>query len=85
MIHYNLHCAACGHDFDDWFGGNADWEARKAEYACPACGTARVEKALSAQPRRRQGGLRGRAGLQSVDLRQPRLPDGRRVLEQFQR
>lgn len=48
MIHYNLHCAACGHDFDDWFGGNADWEAKKADYTCPSCGAARIEKALMA-------------------------------------
>jgi hypothetical protein len=48
MIHYNLHCVACGHDFDDWFGNMADWEARKADYACPACGAARIEKALMA-------------------------------------
>ncbi len=48
MIHYNLHCTACGHDFDDWFGGNSDWEAKKADYACPSCGVARIEKALMA-------------------------------------
>jgi putative FmdB family regulatory protein len=48
MIHYNLHCTACGHDFDDWFGTMADWEAKKADYACPTCGAARIEKALMA-------------------------------------
>ena len=48
MIHYNLHCTACGHDFDDWYGNMADWEARKTDYACPACGAAHIEKALMA-------------------------------------
>lgn len=48
MIHYNLHCTACGHDFDDWFDNMADWEARKADFACPSCGAAKVEKALMA-------------------------------------
>jgi putative FmdB family regulatory protein len=48
MIHYNLTCTACGHEFDDWFVNMADWEARQAAYACPSCGTAKVEKALMA-------------------------------------
>jgi hypothetical protein len=48
MIHFNLHCTACDHDFDDWFAGNADWEVKKAQYACPSCGAPQVEKALMA-------------------------------------
>ncbi|WP_237153512.1 DUF1178 family protein [Oryzibacter oryziterrae] len=48
MIHYNLHCVACGHDFDDWFENMADWDARKSSFACPSCGAAQVEKALMA-------------------------------------
>lgn len=48
MIHYNLHCTACGHEFDDWFLSSADWEERKTAFACPSCGAAKVEKALMA-------------------------------------
>ena len=48
MIHYNLHCTACGHDFDDWFDNMADWDAKKPTFACPSCGQPAVEKALMA-------------------------------------
>jgi hypothetical protein len=47
MIRYNLVCAK-GHEFESWFAGSAayDKQARRGLVECPACGSARVEKAL---------------------------------------
>ena len=49
MIHYTLHCGN-GHDFDGWFRDSAafDHQARLGLLECPACGDARVSRALMA-------------------------------------
>jgi hypothetical protein len=49
MIRYQLTCAE-GHGFDGWFRSSADFEAQSARalLECPACGSAKVEKALMA-------------------------------------
>lgn len=49
MIHYSLRCSK-GHNFDDWFGSSADFDARAAagELACPECGDHEVTKAIMA-------------------------------------
>ena len=45
MIRYALVCEA-GHGFESWFRSSEDYEAqrRKGLVACPACGSASVEK-----------------------------------------
>lgn len=48
MIHYDLRCAACGHEFDRWFDNMADYDDTKAALVCPSCGERRVEKAIMA-------------------------------------
>lgn len=49
MIVFTLRCGE-GHEFEEWFGSGADYEARKAAatLACPQCGDQRVEKAIMA-------------------------------------
>ncbi len=49
MILYSLNCAE-GHEFEDWFGGSADFDARKAagDLTCPVCGNRSVSKAIMA-------------------------------------
>jgi hypothetical protein len=47
MIHYTLHCGN-GHEFDGWFRDSAafDDQARLGLLECPACGDARIARAL---------------------------------------
>lgn len=47
MIHYTLHCGN-GHEFDGWFRDSAafDDQARMGLLECPACGDARISRAL---------------------------------------
>lgn len=47
MIRFSLACDR-RHDFEAWFGSNADFEAQKERelVTCPVCGSASVEKAL---------------------------------------
>jgi hypothetical protein len=49
MIRYDLKCDQ-GHAFDSWFQSSAAYDrlAQAGHVACPACGSARVEKALMA-------------------------------------
>ena len=47
MIRYSLVCDQ-KHDFEIWFKNSADYDkqAKRGLVTCPACGTAKVEKAL---------------------------------------
>jgi hypothetical protein len=56
MIRYALACAK-GHSFDSWFQSSAayDRQAKRAQIACPVCGTSKVEKAIMS-PRVSRGG-----------------------------
>lgn len=49
MIRFSLRCAS-GHEYEAWFGGNADFDRQREMglVECPHCGTAEVEKALMA-------------------------------------
>jgi hypothetical protein len=49
MIRYSLVCDR-QHSFDAWFNSSSDYDrqARRRLVTCPACGSARVEKALMA-------------------------------------
>ena len=49
MIKFSLICDQ-GHDFEAWFRDSADFETqnRRGLLECPACGSARVSKALMA-------------------------------------
>lgn len=49
MIRYALHCAGCGHDYEEWFENMADYDGKKAAgLACPSCGGGKVAKAIMA-------------------------------------
>jgi hypothetical protein len=49
MIRYSLICEA-RHEFEIWFKNSADYDAQRKRklVTCPACGSAKVEKALMA-------------------------------------
>jgi hypothetical protein len=49
MIRYALNCEK-GHAFDSWFQNSAayDKQAKRGLVTCPACGSAKVEKAIMA-------------------------------------
>jgi hypothetical protein len=49
MIRYSLICEK-GHDFESWFASSAayDKQVKRRLVTCPACGSAKVEKALMA-------------------------------------
>lgn len=47
MIVYALRCT-CGHTFDQWFDNMADYDRRREELTCPACGGGPVSKAVMA-------------------------------------
>jgi hypothetical protein len=49
MIRYSLACEK-QHDFDIWFKNSADYDkqSKRGLVTCPACGSAKVEKALMA-------------------------------------
>jgi len=55
MIRYALNCER-GHAFESWFQNSAayDKQAKRALVTCPACGSAKVEKAIMA-PRLARG------------------------------
>ncbi|WP_338847976.1 DUF1178 family protein [Massilia sp. W12] len=55
---YNLRCEAGGHGFEGWFASQADYEQQKASglLCCPVCGSAQVEKTLSAPRLNLKGG-----------------------------
>jgi hypothetical protein len=61
VIHYALVCAA-GHTFESWFANSAayDKQVKRGLVTCPACGSAKVEKAIMA-PSLGRGGRRGQA------------------------
>jgi hypothetical protein len=49
MIRYALACAE-GHEFESWFQNSAAFDKQKKRglVTCPACGSAKVEKAIMA-------------------------------------
>jgi hypothetical protein len=49
MIKYNLRCEA-GHTFESWFQSSSAYESqeRRKLVSCPACGSAKVERAIMA-------------------------------------
>ena len=49
MIHYNLRCER-GHAFESWFQSSSAYEAQEKRKLvnCPACGSAKVERAIMA-------------------------------------
>jgi hypothetical protein len=49
MIRYNLRCES-GHAFESWFQSSAAYETQEKRQLvnCPACGSARVERAIMA-------------------------------------
>lgn len=49
MIRFSLHCERA-HAFEGWFRDNADFDAQAARglVECPACGSAKIGKALMA-------------------------------------
>jgi hypothetical protein len=61
VIHYALVCAA-GHHFESWFANSAafDKQTKRGLVTCPACGSAKVEKAIMA-PALARGGKRRKA------------------------
>jgi hypothetical protein len=60
VIHYALVCGA-GHTFESWFANSAayDKQVKRGLVTCPACGSAKVEKAIMA-PSLARGGGRGK-------------------------
>lgn len=60
MIVYDLKCEA-GHTFEAWFKSSGEFktQARLGEIECPACGSARVGKALTAPNVGAKGNRRG--------------------------
>ena len=59
MIRYSLVCDG-RHEFEIWFKNSADYDSQRKRklVTCPACGTAKVEKALMA-PALGRGGRKG--------------------------
>ena len=49
MIHYNLRCER-GHAFESWFQSSSAYESQEKRKLvnCPACGSAKVERAVMA-------------------------------------
>jgi hypothetical protein len=49
MIHYNLRCER-GHAFESWFQSSSAYESQEKRKLvnCPACGSAKVERAIMA-------------------------------------
>ena len=49
MIRYSLRCER-GHAFESWFQSSAAYESQEKRklVSCPACGSAKVEKAIMA-------------------------------------
>jgi hypothetical protein len=49
MIRYTLRCE-CGHAFESWFQSSSayDSQAKRKLVTCPACGSAKVDKAIMA-------------------------------------
>jgi hypothetical protein len=49
MIRYALRCA-CGHEFESWFQSSSAYDSQRERglVACPACDSAKVEKAVMA-------------------------------------
>jgi hypothetical protein len=70
MIRYSLVCER-QHEFEIWFKNSADYDKQRKRglVACPACGSAKVEKALMA-PSLGRGARKGRTA-QEPDLPAP--------------
>ena len=82
MIRYALICDT-GHDFESWFQNSAayDKQAKRGLVTCPACGSAKVEKAIMAPPLGRgtkKGAARADAGSRAERPRRPPQPRTRR-------
>jgi hypothetical protein len=73
MIRYSLICEK-KHDFDIWFKNSADYDkqAKRGLVTCPACGSAKVEKALMAPSLGR--GTKRRAGPTAAEIAAPEAP-----------
>jgi hypothetical protein len=67
MIRYTLSCER-GHEFESWFANSAayDKQAKRNLVACPACGSAKVEKEIMS-PRLAGSGKRAQAPLPSSE------------------
>jgi hypothetical protein len=59
MIHYQLRCDD-GHEFDGWFSDSTSFEkqAKRGLVECPACGSAKVHRALMTPAVPRKGNTR---------------------------
>jgi hypothetical protein len=68
MIRYSLICE-CRHEFEIWFKNSADYErqSKRNLVTCPACGSAKVEKALMAPSL-------GRGSKKGANARPPEMP-----------
>jgi len=75
VIHYALVCAA-GHHFESWFANSAafDKQAKRGLVTCPACGSAKVEKALMA-PALARGGKRAKTAEAATTPEAPATPE----------
>lgn len=68
MMRFSLACER-GHEFEAWFGGNADLDAQaeRGLVECPACGSHEVSRALSTPAlstgRRKDARLEGAKGM----------------------
>src|SRR3954469_17664173 len=73
MIRYSLACERM-HDFEIWFKNSADYDkqAKRGLVTCPACGTAKVEKALMAPSLGR--GTKRRADATAAEIAPPEAP-----------
>lgn len=69
MIKYQLRCDA-DHEFEGWFRNSSDYDAQAADglLSCPACGSAKVGKAIMAP------------AISSSETRAQRLADMRRSI-----
>jgi hypothetical protein len=71
MIRYSLACEK-QHDFEIWFKNSADYDKQQKRglVTCPACGSAKVEKALMA-PSLGRGSRKGKPPPEPVAAPQP--------------
>ncbi|MCA3611151.1 MAG: DUF1178 family protein [Methylobacterium sp.] len=83
MIRYALACEA-GHAFESWFRSSDDYDqqARRGFFACPHCGSARVEKQIMAPAVRAPGEREAR---RPVALADPRDAAMRQMFRAYRR
>jgi len=80
MIRYSLVCEK-KHDFEIWFKNSADYDkqSKRGLVTCPACGSAKVEKALMAPSLGR--GTRKGAAARDIEVEAPPTPETPTVVE----